>query len=113
MADWWTATAENYFGRVSKPMILSAVTEATSAQAAENLAGLKKAELAAEAEKRLADKAWLPAMLRPVTEIAPAPVDQQDEDREDAEADDLSDEGVGDEGEDADAEGSHYGIAAE
>lgn len=107
MADWWTATAESYFGRVSKPMILSAVTDATSAQAAENLSGLKKAELAAEAERRLADKAWLPAMLRPVTEIAPAPVNEQDEDREDEDrAEAEADEG-------GDEDGSHYGIAAE
>lgn len=64
MADWWEATAESFFGRVSKPVMLAAVAEVSTAQAAENIAGLKKAELAAEAEKRVAGKGWLPPLLR-------------------------------------------------
>ena len=64
MADWWVATAESFFGRVSKPVMLAAVAEVSTAQAAENIAGLKKAELAAEAEKRVAGKGWLPPLLR-------------------------------------------------
>lgn len=65
MAQWWTPTAQGYFGRVSKPLIVAAVEEATTAQAAENIAGLKKQELAAEAERRLGGKGWLPTILRP------------------------------------------------
>jgi ParB family chromosome partitioning protein len=65
MAQWWAPTAQGYFGRVSKPLIVAAVEEATTAQAAENIAGLKKQELAAEAERRLDGKGWLPILLRP------------------------------------------------
>lgn len=65
MAQWWTPTAQGYFGRVSKPLIVAAVEEATTAQVAENIAGLKKQELAAEAERRLDGKGWLPTILRP------------------------------------------------
>lgn len=76
MADWWEATAESFFSRVSKPAILAAVAEVSTAQAAENIAGFKKAALAAEAEKRVAGKGWLPDLLRPVTSITdPAPQD--------------------------------------
>ena len=65
MAQWWAPTAQDYFGRVSKTLIVSAVQEATTAQAAENIAGLKKRELAVEAERRLEGKGWLPVILRP------------------------------------------------
>lgn len=64
MADWWEPTKERYLGRVSKALILDAVTEGVSAQAAENLAGLKKEVLVARAEQRLAGRRWLPGILR-------------------------------------------------
>lgn len=87
MADWWEAKAESFFSRIAKPAILAAVAEVSTAQAAENIAGFKKAALAAEAEKRVAGKGWLPDVLRPVTSIPdPAPEDeasvQADEDAE-------------------------------
>jgi ParB family chromosome partitioning protein len=66
MADWWNSTAEDYFARVSKPAILSAVTEGASAQAAENIARMKKPEMASAAERLLDGKGWLPAPLRAV-----------------------------------------------
>ncbi len=66
MADWWNSTAEDYFTRVSKPAILSAVTEGVSAQAAENIARMKKPEMASAAERLLDGKGWLPAPLRAV-----------------------------------------------
>lgn len=65
MTQWWAPTAQGYFGRVSKSLIVAAVEEATTAQAAENIANLKKQELAAEAERRLDGKGWLPTILRP------------------------------------------------
>lgn len=87
MADWWEATAESFFSRVSKPAILAAVAEVSTAQTAENIAGFKKAALAAEAEKRVAGKGWLPEMLRPVTSIAdPAPEDDDDAEGPDGDA---------------------------
>ena len=64
MAQWWQPTAASYIGRVSKALILEAVSEGVSPEAADNLSKLKKDELAASAEERLAGKRWLPAILR-------------------------------------------------
>lgn len=64
MADWWAPTKESYLGSVSKSTILEAVREGVSQDAAENLAGLKKAALVEEAERRLAGSRWLPGPLR-------------------------------------------------
>lgn len=51
--------------RVTKATALASMAEATTPQAAENLAGLKKDALAAEAARRVAGTGWLPACLRP------------------------------------------------
>jgi ParB family chromosome partitioning protein len=77
MADWWNSTGEDYFTRVSKPAILSAVTEGVSAQAAENIARMKKPEMASAAERLLDGKGWLPAPLR--ASLVKAVVSGQDE----------------------------------
>ena len=64
LAQWWMPTAKGYFGRVSKALIAEAVTEGVTAQAADNIANLKKAEMAERAEALLAGTGWLPALLR-------------------------------------------------
>ena len=64
MADWWTPTAETYLGRVKKDQILEAISERTGETKLEELRKLKKPELVATAEKRLADTRWLPEILR-------------------------------------------------
>jgi ParB family transcriptional regulator, chromosome partitioning protein len=64
MAQWWQPTVAGYLGRVSKTLICEAVTEGASAQAAENLAAMKKADMADHAARLLAGTGWLPAMLR-------------------------------------------------
>jgi ParB family transcriptional regulator, chromosome partitioning protein len=64
LAQWWTPTAKGYFSRVSKAQIAEAVTEGVTVQAAENIASLKKAEMAERAEALLAGTGWLPALLR-------------------------------------------------
>lgn len=64
MAAYWQPTAASYFSKVSKALILEAVTEGVSREAAENLAALKKDALADHAEKRLSGTGWLPALLR-------------------------------------------------
>jgi ParB family chromosome partitioning protein len=64
MTQWWEPTAANYLGRVPKALILEAVAEGVSPNAAANLATLKKSDMAAQAEQRLAGKGWLPAMMR-------------------------------------------------
>lgn len=64
MRRCWEPTVANYLGRVSKERILAAVQEGVSPEAAENLARLKKAEMASAAETRLAGRGWLPEVLR-------------------------------------------------
>lgn len=64
MAEHWQPSTGNYLGRVNKPLILEAVREAVSPQAADNIAKLKKGEMAKAAEQLLADKRWLPPVLR-------------------------------------------------
>jgi ParB family chromosome partitioning protein len=65
MKEWFAPDAKNYFSRVGKPQILDAIREGNGQPPAPAWEKLKKAELAALAEKELAGKAWLPALLRP------------------------------------------------
>ena len=55
MADWWTPTGESYLGRVKKDQILQAIREGTNETNFEDLRKLKKGELVAAAERRLAE----------------------------------------------------------
>jgi ParB family transcriptional regulator, chromosome partitioning protein len=64
MADYWQPTAASYFGRVSKGLILEAVSEGVSKQAADKIGALKKDAMASRASELLAGKNWLPAILR-------------------------------------------------
>jgi ParB family chromosome partitioning protein len=69
MTAYWTATVASYFGRVTKARIGEAVREVVSEEAAERIGGLKKPDMAAEAEALVAGKGWLPSLLRaPVAE---------------------------------------------
>ena len=60
----WVPTADNYLGRVSKARILEAVREAKGDQAADPIAGLKKADMVVQAEELLSGTGWLPEPLR-------------------------------------------------
>lgn len=67
MTEHFEPTAENYLNRVSKPLIVEALTEAkkvTGAADKDALLAMKKGALAAEAEKRLAGTGWVPKMIR-------------------------------------------------
>jgi ParB family transcriptional regulator, chromosome partitioning protein len=64
MADWWTSTGETYLGRVKKEQILEAIAEGTAEKNLEDLRKMKKADLVAAAERRLAESRWLPQLLR-------------------------------------------------
>jgi ParB family chromosome partitioning protein len=64
MAAWWQPTRATYLARVPKTQIITAVAEAVSPQAAENIAGMKKEAMAARAEELLKDTKWLPEPLR-------------------------------------------------
>ena len=63
MADFWQASAEGFFSRVSKDQTLAAVAEAAGKATADGMAGMKKAELATAAEKAVKGKGWVPAIL--------------------------------------------------
>jgi ParB family chromosome partitioning protein len=70
VAAGWTPTVDNYLGRVTKPRILMAVTEAKGEQTAGLIDHLKKGDMAREAERLLEDSGWLPEPLRtPVVEV--------------------------------------------
>ena len=75
MTACWTPTVRSYLGRVTKARIQEAVREGVSAEAAERLTGLKKGDMAEAAEAALADRGWLPPLLRTtVTGAEPAGV---------------------------------------
>lgn len=65
MAKCWQPTADSYLNHVTKPLILDAVREGVSDNAAANLSAMKKGDMAQAAEQLLAGKNWLPPMLRP------------------------------------------------
>ena len=78
VAAGWSATVDNYLGRVTKLRILAAVEEAKGAESSARLTSLKKPDMAREAEKLLEGSGWLaeplrmPAEPEPVPPVAPA-----------------------------------------
>ncbi|MBI2715686.1 MAG: ParB/RepB/Spo0J family partition protein [Rhizobiales bacterium] len=69
MMAFWMPTVRSYFGRVSKARILEAVREAVSAEAAEQMADMKKQPMAEAAEQLLAGTGWLPALLQKPAQV--------------------------------------------
>src|SRR3546814_9172136 len=92
MASGWSATVDNYLGRVTKPRILAAVEEAKGAAAASRLSGLKKPEMAQAAEDLLAGSGWLPEPLRTPAIEPPATDDGEQAIDAEAERQDRSEE---------------------
>lgn len=78
MTAYWTPTVANYLGRVTKGRITEAVREAVSDEAAERIGGLRKPDMAAEAEMLLAGTGWLPSLLRKPDPV-PVEPDVQDD----------------------------------
>lgn len=72
MRDFWKPTVENYFGKVTKTQILAAVREAKDEATAQMIDHLKKADMAAEAERLLDGSGWLPEIFRTKYFDAPA-----------------------------------------
>ncbi|WP_181258849.1 hypothetical protein [Nitrosospira multiformis] len=60
MADWWEATVENYLSHVLKDRIFALVAEAVSPNHAQSMNGLKKVDLARQAEQVLSSLGWVP-----------------------------------------------------
>ena len=77
MTAHWTPTVRTYLGRVTKALILDAVREAVSDEAADRLAAMKKQPMAEAAEQLLAGTGWLPPLMRntPVAETERGPVE--------------------------------------
>jgi ParB family chromosome partitioning protein len=71
----WVTRADNYLNRITKCMIVAAVSEAKGEATAELLADLKKKEMAIEAERLLADTGWLPEPLRAPVALDEAPAE--------------------------------------
>lgn len=69
MGAWWTPTAAGYFGHVSKAKALEAV-QVFAPTEVNRLAKLKKAQIAAEAERLAVGSGWLPAMFRAPETVA-------------------------------------------
>jgi ParB family chromosome partitioning protein len=63
MAAWFTPTAGNYFGGISKAAIIGVLRE-IKGNAAPAWSGMKKAQLAALAEREASGTGWLPPLLR-------------------------------------------------
>jgi ParB family chromosome partitioning protein len=66
MAAWFTATADNYFTRVSRADIFCALAEAKGSPAKRSWEKLRKSELAALAEREVSGTGWLPLPLRTI-----------------------------------------------
>lgn len=64
---WWQPTAENYFGRISRPLICAALTDAGLTGKASDAAKMKKGDAAELAADELAARRWLPSWMMPVT----------------------------------------------
>lgn len=64
MTDWFTPTAENYFKRVSRDQIATAIKEAVGDDEAAKAAKMKKGDAAVYAETLFKDRRWLPPQLR-------------------------------------------------
>ena len=71
MTGYWSPTVASYLGRVTKARIGEAVREAMSDETAERISGMKKTDMATEAEALLAGKGWLPSLLRLPVAVEP------------------------------------------
>ena len=85
-AAGWKPTVENYLNRVPKARIIEAITEAKGAGMAELIEGLKKSDMAEQAERLLADTDWLPVPLRTDGPLRTPGIETASHDGEDAEA---------------------------
>lgn len=63
-ATGWTPTIDNFLGRVTKARMVQAVRETRGADTARRIEGLKKGDMAQEAEQLLSGTNWLPEPLR-------------------------------------------------
>jgi ParB family chromosome partitioning protein len=101
-AQWWRPTAANYFDRVPKQMILEALADVGGTELSSRFASVKKADLAASAERVFAGTyiteaevreralAWVPEVMRfasgaqesTSSELDPADIDSGEDDQD-------------------------------
>ncbi|WOB09716.1 MULTISPECIES: ParB/RepB/Spo0J family partition protein [Burkholderiales] len=91
MHDWWTPTAGGYFDHVSKAKALEAVRVFALGEV-HRLAKLKKAQIAAEAERLAAGSGWLPVMFRTPEAAAIEQAEPEAEAQTDADGSELDTE---------------------
>ena len=80
----WRPSVANYLGRVTKSRIVEAVREALGEEKAQLIDHLKKADMAKEAERLLADTGWLPEPLRSTDPDATTSAEASEADGDDA-----------------------------
>lgn len=103
MRQHWEGGIE-FFDRIGKKALLSALTEACGAETAENCEKMKKSALAEACAERIPGRGWLPSLLISPAEPAAEPEDEIDADHEDGEG-----QGHGeDEGENSDEESEFH-----
>lgn len=81
MHGWWTPTAAGYFDHVSKAKTLEAVQVFAPGEV-QRLAKLKKAQIAAEAERLAAGSGWLPQMLTEPVQVEEVQGEQEPEEHQ-------------------------------
>lgn len=64
MRNWWTPTQDSYFKSVRKSHLVDVITSAVSMNDALPMAKMTKDMAAAAAERAIADKGWLPEVLK-------------------------------------------------
>ncbi|WP_156842874.1 ParB/RepB/Spo0J family partition protein [Novosphingobium aquimarinum] len=102
MAQWWRPTSANYFDRVSKQVILDALTDVGGLELSSRFASVKKGDLAMSAERVFAGTyitevevrenalAWVPEVMRfasgaqesTSSELDPADIDSGEDDQD-------------------------------
>ncbi|HCF6874129.1 TPA: ParB/RepB/Spo0J family partition protein [Pseudomonas aeruginosa] len=87
MGIWWKPTAEGYFKHVAKAVILEAVGE-FAPKHVNQLAKLKKIDIASEAERLVVGTGWMPAVFTTVQGAEAQAVKEVTEESKSAEADD-------------------------
>lgn len=86
MRQHWEGGIE-FFDRIGKKALLSALTEACGAETAENCEKMKKSALAEACAERIPGRGWLPPVLITPAEPAAEPEDETEAEFEDGEGD--------------------------
>ena len=101
-AQWWRPTAANYFDRVSKQVILDALADVGGSELSSRFASVKKADLAASAERVFAGTyiieaevreralAWTPEVMRFVSSSPSESEEEESPDNAEVASDDSS-----------------------